>query len=139
MSEARPSARARRPNQRLLTGGLLKHHSGVATSNGIETGNQTALAPEPENRSSLIVASYNIRYGVGSHLISSGLSRRVGYNFPQPRAEAVARNIQTAARSFSNNVLLPPPDILATEIADDLESALEQFSKIAARLKSTAT
>ena len=29
---------------------------------------------------------------------------------------------------------LPPPDIIAAEIADDLESALEQFTKIAARL-----
>jgi hypothetical protein len=30
---------------------------------------------------------------------------------------------------------LPPPDVLATEIADDLEAALEQFTKIAARLR----
>ena len=29
---------------------------------------------------------------------------------------------------------LPPPEILATEIADDLEAALEQFTTIAARL-----
>ncbi len=29
---------------------------------------------------------------------------------------------------------LPPPDVLATEIADDLATALEQFTKIAARL-----
>jgi len=42
-------------------------------------------------------------------------------------------------KSLTDTDSLPPPDILATEIADDLESALEQFSKIAARLKSTAT
>ena len=29
---------------------------------------------------------------------------------------------------------LPPPDVLATEIADDLATALELFTKIAARL-----
>ena len=29
---------------------------------------------------------------------------------------------------------LPPPDVFATEIADDLEAALEQFTKIARRL-----
>jgi hypothetical protein len=33
---------------------------------------------------------------------------------------------------------LPAPDILAAEIADDLEAALEQFSKIAAKLNITA-
>jgi hypothetical protein len=30
---------------------------------------------------------------------------------------------------------LPPPGVIAAEIADDLEAALEQFTKIAARLK----
>jgi len=29
---------------------------------------------------------------------------------------------------------LPAPDVIAAEIADDLEAALEQFTKIAARL-----
>ena len=85
---------------------------------GIEIGNQAAPHPEAGKRSSLILASYNIRYAVGSHLISSGLLRKVGYNFPRPRADAVARNIQTAARAFSDNVLLPPPDILALQEAD---------------------
>jgi type I restriction enzyme M protein len=30
---------------------------------------------------------------------------------------------------------LPPPNVLAQEIADDLEAALEQFSAIAEKLK----
>lgn len=38
-------------------------------------------------------------------------------------------------RSRTDTDSLPAPDILATEIADDLETALEQFTKIAARLK----
>ena len=70
------------------------------------------------NRSRLVLASYNIRYAVGSHLISSGLLRRIGYNFPGNRTAAVNRNIRTAAEIFSNNSLLPPPDILALQEAD---------------------
>lgn len=41
-------------------------------------------------------------------------------------------------KSLTDTDLLPPPDVLATEIADDLEAALEQFTKIAARLAKTA-
>ena len=37
--------------------------------------------------------------------------------------------------SLTDTDSLPPPDIIATEIADDLAAALEQFTKIAARLK----
>src|SRR5207249_5906698 len=88
---------------------------------------------QPEKRSSLIVASYNIRYAVGRRLISSGLMRRVGYNFPQPRAEAVSRNIQTARHAFSDSLLLPPPDILALQEADK-ETARAGGRHVAARL-----
>ena len=37
-------------------------------------------------------------------------------------------------KSLTDTDSLPSPDVLATEIADDLEAALEQFTKIAARL-----
>lgn len=37
-------------------------------------------------------------------------------------------------KTLTDTDSLPSPDILAAEIADDLEAALEQFSKIAARL-----
>ena len=37
-------------------------------------------------------------------------------------------------KSLTDTDSLPSPDILAQEIADDLEAALEQFSKIAKRL-----
>src|SRR5258706_2128406 len=100
---------------------------------GIEIGNQTAAPPEAGKRSSLVLASYNIRYAVGSNLISSGLLRKVGYNFPRPRPEAVARNIQTAARAFSDNVLLPSPDILALQEADK-ETRRAGGQHVAARL-----
>ncbi len=36
-------------------------------------------------------------------------------------------------QSLTDTDALPPPDVLAAEIADDLEAALEQFTKIAAR------
>jgi endonuclease/exonuclease/phosphatase family metal-dependent hydrolase len=102
-------------------------------NHGIEIGNQTARPAETVKRSSLILASYNIRYAVGSHLISSGLLRKVGYNFPRPRPEAVARNIQTAARAFSDSALLPPPDILALQEADK-ETGRAGGQHVAARL-----
>ena len=41
-------------------------------------------------------------------------------------------------KSLTDTDSLPAPDILAQEIVDDLESALEQFSKIAARLNAKA-
>lgn len=37
-------------------------------------------------------------------------------------------------KSLTDTDALPPPDILAAEIADDLETVLEQFNKIGARL-----
>jgi endonuclease/exonuclease/phosphatase family metal-dependent hydrolase len=86
---------------------------------GIELGNQQAVCDEtPKDRSRLVLASYNIRYGVGRSLISSGLLRRVGLNVPRNRAGAVGRNIQTAASAFLDNSLLPRPDILALQEAD---------------------
>jgi type I restriction enzyme M protein len=40
-------------------------------------------------------------------------------------------------KSLTDTDALPAPDIIAAEIADDLEAALEQFTKIAARLETT--
>jgi endonuclease/exonuclease/phosphatase family metal-dependent hydrolase len=86
---------------------------------GIELGNQSAGQHSiDDQKSSLILASYNIRYGVGARLIASGLARKIGYNFPRHRADAIRQNIRTAAKAFSENILLPPPDILALQEAD---------------------
>jgi endonuclease/exonuclease/phosphatase family metal-dependent hydrolase len=65
-----------------------------------------------------VLASYNIRYAVGSHLIPSGLLRKAGYNFPRSRSKAVAKNISKAARAFTDDRLMPRPDILALQEAD---------------------
>jgi type I restriction enzyme M protein len=42
-------------------------------------------------------------------------------------------------KTLTDTDSLPAPDIIAAEIADDLEAALEQFTKIAARLAPKAT
>jgi hypothetical protein len=41
-------------------------------------------------------------------------------------------------KSLTDTDALPAPDIIAAEISDDLEAALEQFTKIAARLGQAA-
>jgi len=41
-------------------------------------------------------------------------------------------------KSLTDTDTLPPPDIIAAEIADDLEAALAQFTKIALRLAQTS-
>ena len=87
-------------------------------NDGIEFGNQSATRDSAESPQRLILASYNIRYAVGKYLIASGLGRKLGVNFPRPRAEAINKNIGTAARIFTENTLLPPPDILALQEAD---------------------
>jgi endonuclease/exonuclease/phosphatase family metal-dependent hydrolase len=122
---------------------ISRNHSRVAISapfpdvstqpdKGIEI-RKREFPPDDRNRTNLVVASYNIRYGVGSRLISSGLWRKIGINPPSPRAEAVARNLKTAARVFSDNKLLPQPDILALQEADK-ETGRAGGEHVAARL-----
>lgn len=104
----------------MLTVMSVPHVAAAALpNNGIEFGNQEAAVNHTtESRSSLVLASYNFRYGVGHSLISSGLLRKVGINLPRRRAEAVSKNIKTAALAFSGSDLLPRPDILALQEAD---------------------
>jgi endonuclease/exonuclease/phosphatase family metal-dependent hydrolase len=87
-------------------------------SDRIEFGNAEAPASISSDRSKLIIASYNIRYSVGRYLISSGLLRRAGLNLPRRRSKKIAQNIDTAARAFTEGLLLPPVDILALQEAD---------------------
>ncbi len=68
--------------------------------------------------SSIVVASYNIRYAVGQSLISGGILRKAGLTNAARRPALVASNIQTAARAFSGNTLLPTPHIIALQEAD---------------------
>jgi endonuclease/exonuclease/phosphatase family metal-dependent hydrolase len=89
-------------------------------SERIEFGNQQGLPVPASGKSSLVLASYNIRYAVGRYLILSGVLRKLGYNFPRRRTEAINQNIEIVAQAFSNNRLLPAPDILALQEADKM-------------------
>jgi len=84
----------------------------------IETGSFAAEASFPSELSTIIVASYNIRYAVGSRLIGGGLGRRIGLSMPKRRPQLVERNLQRAAQAFTNGRRLPPPQILALQEAD---------------------
>lgn len=103
------------------------------SNDGIEIGSRQSSSETGEKRSRLVLASYNIRYAVGRYLIASGLLRKFGYNFPTQRAQAIRQNIRLAAEIFSNNELLPPPDILALQEADK-ETGRAGRQHVAARL-----
>lgn len=75
---------------------------------------KTSVSSEP----TIVVASYNIRYAVGPHLISGGLFRKVAGRGVRNRAAQVERNIERAARAFSDDKLLPRPDVIAVQEAD---------------------
>jgi endonuclease/exonuclease/phosphatase family metal-dependent hydrolase len=87
------------------------------SSQEIESGsfiNQTQSDPGPK----LIIATYNIRYAVGSFLISGSLLRRVGLKWPARRQRLVSKNIQKAARVLDGGRRMPRPDIVALQEAD---------------------
>lgn len=108
------------------------------STNGIEIGSHGPESENAQKRSRLVLASYNIRYAVGRYLIASGLLRKFGYNFPTRRAEAIRQNIRVASEIFSNNELLPPPDILALQEADK-ETGRAGKQHVAARLAENLT
>ncbi|MEJ7616328.1 MAG: hypothetical protein WKF30_05005 [Pyrinomonadaceae bacterium] len=68
--------------------------------------------------SKIVIATYNIRYAVGSFLITGSLLRRVGLKRPRRRRALVARHIAMAARAFTGGSLMPQPHILALQEAD---------------------
>lgn len=70
------------------------------------------------NVSTIVVASYNIRYAVGRFLISSGLLRKAGLRGLRRRELRVGEHIRTAGRVFSEARLLPRVDVLALQEAD---------------------
>src|SRR5687767_8428446 len=86
----------------------------------VEFGNEHVSQKDMAEKPSLVLASYNIRYAVGRFLILSGLLRKVGYNFPRRRADVIESNLAKAAAAFTNNRLLPAPDILALQEADKM-------------------
>ena len=69
-------------------------------------------------RNRLVIASYNIRYARGPHLISGGLLRKTGLMDLTNRPTLVAKHIKQASEAFSAGTLLPRVDVLALQEAD---------------------
>ncbi len=84
----------------------------------LEFGEDSNNGSPDSARSRLVVASYNIRYARGPHLISGGLLRKVGLMSLARRPQHVANLISAAAQAFSSGKLLPPVDVLALQEAD---------------------
>ncbi len=84
----------------------------------LETGSAARSVQEALDSSKLVIGSYNIRYAVGQELISSGIFRKLGFNFPRQRDRSVADNIRLAAEAFTTGVICPPLDVLALQEAD---------------------
>lgn len=72
----------------------------------------------PESPARIVVATYNIRYAVGSHLIGGSLLRRIGLGWPARRPRLVGRNIERAAQLLSDGVKMPRADVVAIQEAD---------------------
>ena len=94
-----------------------------AHAHDIEAGE---FAPSDDARSvrtKLVLATYNIRYAVGSLLITGSLFRRLGITRPARRPALVGSNIEKAARAFGSGRRLPPPDIIALQQLEQLVAA----------------
>lgn len=89
-----------------------------AQSSEIECGSFTSAQTVCAAETKLVVVSFNIRYGVGSHLISGSVLRRAGLARPKRRRRLVARHIKQAARAFRDEKLLPRAAIIALQEAD---------------------
>ena len=85
---------------------------------GLEFGDFSNPDAAPRNVASLVVATYNIRYAVGSRLISGSLMRRLGLGRPARRPRLVGENILRAARAFRDGERMPPADLIALQEAD---------------------
>jgi endonuclease/exonuclease/phosphatase family metal-dependent hydrolase len=75
-------------------------------------------ARPPESPARIVVATYNIRYAVGSHLIGGSLLRRAGLGWPARRPRLVGQNIERAARLLSEGMAMPRADVVAIQEAD---------------------
>lgn len=84
----------------------------------VETGSFTIDENSRAASSKLVIATFNLRYAVGSFLISGSLLRRIGLGRPRRRPALVARHISLAAGALSNGVRMPPADIIALQEAD---------------------
>lgn len=84
----------------------------------VESGSFAASDSELTERAKLVIATFNIRYAVGSFLISGSLGRRVGLTRPGRRSRLISKHLRQASRAFVDGACLPPVDVLAVQEAD---------------------
>lgn len=77
-----------------------------------------APSSEPVAQSRLVIVSYNIRYAVGSYLITGSLLRRINMKLPRRRPRLVERHIKRAAHALDGNLRFPRADVIALQEAD---------------------
>ena len=79
-----------------------------------------SFAPRAEQaeQNSLVLVSYNIRYAVGSYLITGSILRRMRIRLDGRRPKLVARHIRRAARALSGHGRFPRADVIALQEAD---------------------
>ncbi|HEV3469589.1 MAG TPA: endonuclease/exonuclease/phosphatase family protein [Pyrinomonadaceae bacterium] len=93
------------------------HEAAAPGATGLEFGG-ASLPHEAAPRTRLVFVTYNIRYAVGSFLISGSLLRRLGLGRPARRSRLVARHVEAAARALSDGRRMPPADVVALQEAD---------------------
>lgn len=88
--------------------------------NRIEVGNFADAQDEAISHTlqRLVIATYNIRYAVGSYLITGSLLRRFRIRRPARRWQLIERHLNRAAAVFVENGNMPPVDILALQESD---------------------
>lgn len=89
----------------------------IITGGEVETG---SFAPSSETveQSRLVIVSFNIRYGVGSFLITGSLLRRMKLGLLRRRPQLVKRHLKRAAQAFSGGKSFPRADVIALQEAD---------------------
>ncbi len=99
----------------------LEQDSIKTENSAIEEIERGSFAPSDNTvaeQTKLVIATYNIRYAVGSFLITGSLFRRAGISRPRRRPRLVAGHLSRAARALSDGVRMPRVDVLALQEAD---------------------
>jgi len=90
----------------------------LAEAEKLEFGENIPVSTDYLSKTKFVIASYNIRYARGPHLISGGLLRKLGLMNLANRPSLVASHLKDAAAAFSAGRLLPKVDVLALQEAD---------------------
>ncbi|HEX7176345.1 MAG TPA: endonuclease/exonuclease/phosphatase family protein [Pyrinomonadaceae bacterium] len=85
---------------------------------GVEFGTFASETRAASTQRRVVVATFNIRYAVGSFLITGGLLRRAGLSRPSRRSALVGGNILRAASLLADGERMPPADVVALQEAD---------------------